>query len=157
MDRHGSHSQQEAMIDLVMTSPTLDSQQQGPSQMQENYHPPQQQHRQGRPVNGESDHGPLMMISPDTSPRIERIGAMDRSTKSDVSEAALYGQGGLMTTVNETGGRSSERSERTEGFRMETGVGGMKEKYHPLAGEHSKESMGTEALAAELRINEPHM
>lgn len=169
-ERHGPHSQQEAVIDLVMSSPTLDSQL-PPSQTQENYPPQQQQqqqHRQVRPMNGESDHGQATMISPDTSPRVDR-GVADRSTKLDASEASsTYGQGGLVAAVSETGTRTerSDKTDRTEGFRMETGVAGLKEKYHPLrtgdmgkanlATEHSaEETMGPDPLPAELRINEP--
>ncbi|KAI8351357.1 hypothetical protein B0O80DRAFT_500215 [Mortierella sp. GBAus27b] len=167
MDRHGSHSQHDSVVDLAMTSPTLDSQS---SQAQENYHH-SQQHRQGRPMNGESDHGQGSMISPETSPH------MERSTKADLldvssSSSSSYGQGGLVAAA----ASESDRPERSEGFRMETGGGGiagLKEKYHHHHHHHhsmrtgdmgkidltselpAEESMGPEALTAELRINEP--
>ncbi|KAG0234659.1 hypothetical protein BGX31_004482 [Mortierella sp. GBA43] len=137
---------------------------------QENYHH-SQQHRQGRPMNGESDHGQGSMISPETSPH------MERSTKADLldvssSSSSSYGQGGLVAAA----ASESDRPERSEGFRMETGGGGiagLKEKYHHHHHHHhsmrtgdmgkidltselpAEESMGPEALTAELRINEP--
>ncbi|KAF8932788.1 hypothetical protein BGZ58_006793 [Dissophora ornata] len=141
MERHGSHPQQD-VIDLDMASPT---------------HDPQKQ--QGQPLNGEGEPGQAMMASPHVNPRMDRGSANDQPTADTPESSPTFAQGGLVTAASESGVGSG--SYRAEGG----GLAGLKEKYQPLrASEAGKidmdaeleETMGPEALTAELRINEPH-
>ncbi|KAF9995153.1 hypothetical protein BGZ79_011172 [Entomortierella chlamydospora] len=153
MDRHGSHPQQEAVVDLVMSSPKLDSS------------PPSMQQQSRRLQNGENEHVQTMITSPGASPQMDRGNSAlsERHAKMEAPEASpTYGQGGFVAAARET-----DHADTTATSKLSSGAYGvgLKEKYHPMrAGEPTKmdltaereEDMAPEVLTAELRINEPH-
>ncbi|KAF9115239.1 hypothetical protein BGX27_008473 [Mortierella sp. AM989] len=121
----------------------------------------------GRLQNGESEHGQAIVIPPSASPQMgrENPGMNDRHTKTEApGSSPAYAQGGLVTAARDTDHADTTATTKMSGGGY--GSVGLKEKYHPLrAGEPTKmdltaerevEDMAPEALAAELRINEPH-
>ncbi|KAI1315973.1 hypothetical protein EDD11_010555 [Mortierella claussenii] len=182
VERQRTFQHNEGVIDLEMSSPTLASSHasfQSP-QHQQQRHQQQPEHResdqdevaqrpgmQGRASNGDSEHSQAMIISPDGSPRMDRSSAKVNHQGSRTlpirDRSPSYGHGGLVTAAAEDNAEVSMGSASN----ADTGYGsvGLKEVYHPLrknaakmnlATEHAAETMAPEALAAELRINEPH-
>ncbi|KAF9191017.1 hypothetical protein BGZ51_007850 [Haplosporangium sp. Z 767] len=135
-ERQGPRPPQETVIDLVMSSPTLDPS--NPSSQQQHY---QQQHQQPAPqANGGGE---------------QRINGSESSP--------TYSHGGLVTAAG-SGARSGDSPGTT--MEDYGGPTGLKDKYQAIrngevgkmdtTGDSLDGAMAPETLAAELRIHERH-